>query len=398
MAKSRTPSKRYIDVTTRGMDRAMNSIKQLNDGLNDTQKILDKVAGAFQTALIPTAALTTAISGIAVVGLRGTTEMYTLNYQISQFSKQIASALLPIVDAMTTAFNRAWRTIQSMGRAGQIAILTITAGLIGATVVLTACSVGFAILAGFIAAATSAVIVLTGAMAVLDAVQNLVTGGLEDIVGIAVTAGTAIAGILGITASGTMAAIAGAIGAAWGVVLAVSKDLRAALWQVFDAMLEIGQAMWPIVKAFGVIAFLALDVALVKPLINFLNVLTLVLHAVAKLIERLQKIAPIIGQLAALAGVGETRQVTANQTGQESFTQTFNRIQEAILRVEESPIEQNTTALGGLTAAIDRLIDKIPTNAQEAYNTLPKTQEIVEGAPGFIGRAMPFLALFGGGG
>jgi len=388
MARSnRTPKKLQIDVEARGIDRATKSIGQLSTGLESTQKILDKLGSSFQTALIPTAALSGAITGIAVAGLRGTTEMYMLNFQMSQFQRQIASALLPIVDAFTVGLSRAWRGLNALGRAGQIAVLVITAGLIGATIVLTGAVIGFGILTAVIGGAIGAAMAFAAALYVVDAAQNLITGGLENIVGIAVSVGSALAAMAGFAGLSAMAGITAAIGAAWGVVLAASKELRGALWEVFGALQEIGMAVWPIVKAFGVIGFILMDVGFIKPLIAFLNVLTIILHTVAKLIERLQKALPIIGQLAALAGGGEMRMVTSNQTGQESFTQTFNRIQEAILKVEDSPIEQNTSAIAGLTASIDRLIERIPTNGQELYNSLPTTQEMVEGASDFTNRA-----------
>lgn len=377
----------FVQLSSRGLDQVQSALSGVTSGLTAVQSVIGKVSQGFQAALVPAAALTATITGLALAGLQGTVELQQMNLQFQMFAREVANVVAPVVDLLTAGFAKLSRVMQALGGNGQKALLVIVAGITAVTIGLTAVVTGLGLAAAAVGVLIGVVSVLTTVVTALAAAITVGTGGLNLIIGAVVALATGVATVSAALAGITLTGLYSAIGA----LLAYSKDLRVALWNVVEAFGGVLSALAPLGKALLVIGAAIVQSFVVEPLIKFANVLTVVLMVAEKLIARFIAMSPIIGRLAGALnlGGGQRRDVSLNQTGEESAQGTFQRIQQAALQTsaQKSPIEENTDAIKAMTKTAEDWIKAIDRNLPSA----PQVQSIIAGAA--YGVANPATAL-----
>ena len=368
----------FVQLSTKGLDVVTTSLTQLQSGLGQVKSVIDKVSQGFQIALAPAAALTATITGLALAGFQGTVQMQQLQFNFQLMTREIASIMVPVIELVTRMFQRLWMALAKLGGDGQRFLMAIAVGVaavaigLGAVVTtLTLVSAAIGIVIGVASVLTVVVGALAAAVTGATGGLNLLLAAFSLLVSVQFTA-------YGAAVVGTMGAISGVIG----FVIAYSQELRSSLWMVIEAFGNLISAAWPIVKVFLAIGAALLDSFVVQPLINFANWLTMILMIAEKLIAKFIAMVPIIGRIASLVnfGGGKRTETTLNQTGEESASGSFQRIQQATLQAtagaEQSPIEANTDALKAVTEKVDMWIQAI----EKVQASAPSVETITSGA------------------
>lgn len=383
----------YVTLSTRGMEAVQSSLSNITSGLSQVQGIIQKVSAGFQTALVPAAALTATLTGLALAGFQGTVEMQQLSFQFQLFAREIASVVAPVVDLLTAGFAKLSRVMQSLGGNGQKLVLVFVGGLAAITIGLTAVITALGVASMAVGLLIGVVSVLTTVVSALAAAVTAGTGGLNLIIGAVVALATgsaaASAALAGITLTGLYASIGG--------LLAYSRELRMALWGVIEAFGGVLQAAWPVMKALLVIGGAILEAFVIEPLIQFAHWLTVVLMTAERIITRLIAMVPIIGRIAGAfnLGGGQRQNVALNQTGEESASGTFQRIQQAALQTSatQTPVEANTDALKALTTRVEEWTGTV-NRVIDGIASRPPVQAIIAGANAVAENPMAAAGLF----
>lgn len=287
------------------------------------------------------------VMSLARAGFEGTVQLYQYEYAMKLIGREVAGALVPALNLLTSILMSVQRAIASVGPVGQ---KVFAAMLVGAL----ALGAGITVLTG-------AVTVLVAALVVLWAV-----GWPIGVVVLAI----AVAALELVAA---FALVAGAIYLAW----TNSKEFRNAVLGLKQQFLELLVTLEPVGVLLLKVGAVLLQAFVVEPLIRFISALTLALA----ILERMAKVSGLLKLFPnAAAGGGSKSSVTLNQTGEESGAQTFQRIQQEILKMgatDKTPEEKQTNALENIEKwLIDRFGKAPPGNAPDA----PPAESIVGGA------------------
>lgn len=352
----------YVDVVERGLREANRGVSDLQRQLEEAAragrglraemettgmsvKQLSKMAQDFSSGMVrgatavvaPLSAATTTIVGLAQAGLQGTMQAERLSRAYTEFTRLIAGALLPVVDAIASGFETVNRWLGQAGVTGQQVFLIVTVGIVAATV-----------------AATVFLFVLSG----IAVAVTVATGGINALIGAAIGLGLAIDAALVVGAAGALAGL-----------MSLFAESRAAVGALVAALGQLWQAYQPILEAYWQLIAMMAKAFVVDPLVEFINNLTVAALVVEKLLTafvKIKEVAMLLGRIKAMApeiGQGKPKEVTLNQTGTENAQGTFARIQEAVLKAAPGD-EKKDEHLAQLT--------KLRIAAESIYNTIEK--------------------------
>ena len=271
------------------------------------------------------------IIGLARAGFEGTVEMNRYQFAMQQVGRGVAGAFVPVLNVLTSVLQQVSHALNSMGGTGQK--------------VLAATVVGIVLL-------TSSVTALTIAVAAL-----VVIGSPVAVVFFAI--------------AGAMAAVGGAIYLAWTHSKAFRDavlTLKAHLGALLTALEPVGAALLK-VGGFLAMAFV------IEPLIAFLNALTVIVM----LLEKAVKYSMLLKILPKDSLNSPRKDVTLNQTGEESAAGSFQRIQQSILKYEtpeESEDKKQSDTLNRIEAWLDRNLGGSESKAP----TPPSPGSLVQGS------------------
>lgn len=325
---SQVISQLYVDVMARGVEQTKAKMDGLVSATQAYQGVFNQIAGKIQEVaqyvIIPVAAVSASLTGMTIAGFAGTTHMSRLGASIQSINRLMASAFIPLMELGIRAAERISRAIDSWGVNGQRAIIGFT----------------------------------------------LMSVALTAMLGVMITLGPLTGAIVGVVA----AIIAGTTAA-----YMFHSELRGALGGLWVSIVELGEALKPLLKFLMVIGLEVTRAFVIHPLVNFINYLTLAVHIVAKLTDKVMMLFGTMRYFKTLdVSGGSGDRVMINQTGTENAQQTFQRMQEGALRLEApSEMQINTNALANLTAKIDEWIARIPNSFDDM---IPSSNEIIQGA------------------
>lgn len=368
----------FVDITARGLDAVSGQLNAFSGVIGQVNGLINQMRQSLAMALVPVGAATAAITALSLAGLQGTVELQQLTLHFKLFAREIAGITMPIVEGLTWMFNRMWRVLSRIGADGQKALFLIVAGLIGVTVAITG-----VILA--LTAATVVVGVLTTAVSALAFVMTLASGGLN----LVAAALIALTGIQFAAIGAASAAWYATLGASFAALVAYSKDLRQALYDVGMQIWQVFEAAQPLLKALAVLAGAIIKTFVIEPLIVFLGwmeKIVLVVERVAKALSGL----PVVRRLAAIFDADKKPGVRPTLTGggTETAEGTFDRFQNAALGTPETkdPLADNTDKLKHLADRIDAWIDVVKDRIRRVEEFTDKPVEsLVAGAGGGFG-------------
>ena len=334
-------SRLFVDVTARGIGSTSAQVRQFSGAMKEVEKIsaqaekavsvmnqaVSMTGAAIRTVLVPLGALSASLVALTRAGLQGTVQLYQLNRQFQLFTREIAAAMLPAVELVIAGMKRLNQFIRDAGLTGQnaflkvgIVLLSLTAGLTAGAAVLGA--VGLAL--SFIAAMAFP---LAAVAFVLASAIGLVVGGFVAMV-------------------------------------ALSPNLRAALGRLWEAVRQLARSFEPVVTGLLNIGGLMLNTFVIEPVIVMVKALTTLVQVLDRVYNRLKLISPLLMVLGYVGRQSQApdvptedrRRVTLDQTGQESGEQTFQRIQQEILRIqagEEDVPRRQLIELEAIRAAVE---------------------------------------------
>lgn len=364
-------SELYVDVIARGLQGAMGGISDLQKriaeaadagtvlrtGLDTTglsMKQLGKMAQDFSGGMVkgagaiaaPLTAATATITGFAQAGLQGTVQAERLSQAYTEFTRLIAGALLPVIDAISSGLETVNRWLRQAGVTGQQVFLIIAVGIVAATVAAT---------------------VFLAVVSAIAVAVSVATGGLNVLIGALIGLQMAIAAAL----------VVGAAGAAAGL-MSMFEDSRAAVGALVIALGQLWEASQPLLQAGLQLAAGLAKFLIVDRLVMVINVLTAAALVAEKLLKVFLKIKEVVMGLAAIRaiapgiGQGKMKEVTLNQTGTENAQGTFARIQEAVFKAARDNEEESKDA------ALERL-EAIKSATVATYNLLASWYNLVRG-------------------
>lgn len=140
----------YIQLSTRGKGQADKDIDDTKKGLEKAAESSKKFEGFVKNAFTVAAGV---VSGFVRAGLSGTAAGERLAYVFTQFSREVASVFLPVIQLATAALEKITDWLRNLSGSGQAAILAIGAAIATAVAVAT----------GGLSAVLSAVVLVTAA-------------------------------------------------------------------------------------------------------------------------------------------------------------------------------------------------------------------------------------------
>lgn len=370
----------YVDVVERGLREANRGVSDLQRQLEEAAragrglraemettgmsvKQLSKMAQDFSSGMVrgatavvaPLAAASTTIVGLVQAGLQGTVQAERMSRAYTEFTRLIAGALLPVVDAIASGFETVNRWLRQAGVTGQQMFLIVTAGIVAATV-----------------AATVFLFVLSG----IAVAVTVATGGINVLIG----------AVVGLQLAIDAALVVGAAGAIAGL-LSLFAESRAAVGALVAALGQLWQAYQPILEANWQLIAATAKAYVVDPLVEFINNLTVAVLVVEKLLTafvKIKEVAMLLARIKAMApeiGQGKPNEVTLNQTGTENAQGTFARIQEAVLKAgvedekKDDPAVKQLEILNKTADAIVKAIQPLLNAPKEIGNLVNNVQE-----------------------
>jgi hypothetical protein len=299
------------------------------------------VGWAVQHTMGMVSGLKDTLVGLARAGFEGTVEMYRYDFSMKMLGREVAGALVPVLNLLTSIIKSVTSTIQSFGSVGQKALAAFVVGL---------------------ALLTTSITVLTGVVAVL-----VVVGSPVAVVFFAIAA--------------AMTAVGGAVYLAWNY----SAGFRAAVLNLKSALGDLFTALEPVAGALLKIGVVLLQVFVVQPLINFLNVLAVIVRVLERAVTLATKLSVLRGFGGGASDDGKKTNVTLNQTGTESGEAMFQRIQQEILKLgvgDNDPNERTATATEGILAHLQNKTD-------DNTPSIPSARSMVEGVWDAIPNPIP---------
>lgn len=338
LAQAKKPAE-DMEAATRGLGNKLTQAKQPADGVGSAMRglglsvpltplaagaaVLGIVMQAAHTAINAVDGLKSSMIGLARQGFEGTVELNRYNFAMKLISREVAGALVPVLNLMTDALDTVRRSLAAVGGTGQRMFAAILVG----------------------------VVLLSSSISVL----TLLAAGLVIAMSPILVAFFATAGAL--------AAFAGAIYLAY----QNSAPLRGAITDLRTAFAQLVQSLEPIGVVLLAIGQFILKAFIIDPLVRWIDRLTVAL----KILERVSNIVTRIAGIGSLKLPGsEKTSVSLNQTGTESAEGTFQRIQQAILQAGTTTNEEKQTnflesidaKIGRIEAFIEPLVNRIPPN------------------------------------